>query len=62
MAYHGDMLSMPICHLGVFLGFLGRPIIRQRRTAMIKRAAPMAILTASAASDGAVLGLGAFRR
>src|SRR3984957_4575787 len=58
MAYHGDMLSMPVCHLGVFLGFLGLPMRRQCRTAMNSRTAPIRILTARPANDGAVLGLG----
>ena len=58
MAYHGDMLSMPVCHLGVFFGFLGFPILRHCRMAMSTRTTPMAIFTARAARDGAVLGLG----
>src|SRR5664280_1809807 len=58
MAYHGDMLSMPVCHLGVFFGFFGLPIFRHWRTAMSTSTTPMAIFTARAASDGAVLGLG----
>src|ERR1039457_3208442 len=58
MAYQGDMLSMPLCHLGVFLGFLGLPMRRQWRTAMNNRTAPIRILTASPANDGAVFGLG----
>ena len=58
MATHGDMLSMPVCHFGVFLGFLGWPILARRRTAMTTSATPMSILTAMAAREGAVLGLG----
>ena len=58
MAYQGDMLSRPVCHLGVFLGGLGFPILRRCRTAMNTRATPMRIFTARAASDGAVFGFG----
>src|ERR1700674_4047071 len=58
MATHGDMLSMPVYHLGVFLGFLGWPILARRRRAMTTSATPMRILTAMAAREGAVLGLG----
>ena len=29
MAYHGDMWSIPDCHLGGFLGFFGLPILRR---------------------------------
>ena len=55
---HGDMLSMPACHLGGFFGFLGLPIRARRRKAMNNSTTPMRILTAMPASDGAVLGLG----
>src|ERR1700722_4557913 len=58
MAYQGDMLSMPVCHLGVFLGFLGLPMRRQWRPGMNNSTAPIRIFTASPASDGGVLGLG----
>ncbi len=58
MANHGDMLSTCCCHLGGFLGGLGRPLARMCRTAMTTRTAPRVILAASAASDGAVAGLG----
>src|SRR5664280_2286230 len=44
--------------LGVFFGFFGLPIFRHWRTAMSTSTTPMAIFTARAASDGAVLGLG----
>src|SRR3984957_10657691 len=58
MAYKGDMLSRPVCHFGGFFGGLGLPILRRCRTAMRTNATPMAIFTASAASEGAVLGFG----
>src|SRR5215471_2591162 len=58
MANHGDMLSTCSCHLGGFFGGLGRPLARMCRTAIMTRTAPSAILTASDASEGAVLGLG----
>src|SRR5215471_3149440 len=58
MANHGDMLSTCSCHLGGFFGGFGRPLARMCRTAMTTRTVPSAIFTASAASDGAVLGLG----
>src|SRR5215475_13415453 len=58
MANHGDMLSTCSCHFGGFFGGLGRPLARMCRTAITTRTAPSAILTASDASDGAVLGLG----
>src|SRR6516164_6084233 len=58
MANHGDMLSTCSCHFGGFFGGLGRPRARMCRTAITTRTAPRAILAASAASDGAVLGLG----
>ena len=58
MAYHGDMLSMLVCHLGVFFGFFGLPSLRYWRTAMINSATPIRIFAAKAPSDGAVLGAG----
>src|SRR5271156_2352762 len=58
IANHGDMLSRPVCHFGGFLGGLGLPILRRCRSAMNKRATPMAIFTANAASEGAVFGFG----
>src|SRR5215469_2795108 len=58
MANHGDMLSTCSCHLGGFFGGLGRFLRRMCRIATATRPMPMAILTASAASDGAVFGLG----
>ena len=58
MAYQGDMLSMPVCHLGVFLGFLGWPIRRQCRTAMNTRTAPIRIFTASPAKRRCGVGFG----
>src|SRR5215469_16184853 len=57
-ANHGDMVSTCACHLGGFFGGLGRPILRWCRTAVTTRNAPRAIFTASAASEGAVFGLG----
>src|SRR5215471_4967104 len=57
-ANHGDMLSTCACHLGGFFGGLGRPLARMRRTAITTRTAPSALFTASAASEGTVLGLG----
>src|SRR6516165_3482049 len=58
MANQGDMLSTCSCHLGGFFGGLGRPLARMCRTAITTRTTPRTILIASAASDGAVLGLG----
>src|SRR6516162_134291 len=58
MANHGDMVSTCSCHLGGFFGGLGRPLARMCRTPITTRTAPSTILTASAASVGAVLGLG----
>ena len=58
MAYHGDMLSRPVCHFGGFFGGLGLPILRRCRTAISTRATPMAIFTARAASEGDVFGFG----
>src|SRR5215469_10983049 len=58
MANHGDMVSTCSCHFGGFFGGLGRPLARMCRTPMTTRTAPSAILTASAASVGAVFGLG----
>src|SRR6266404_8163916 len=58
IANQGDMLSMPVCHFGIFFGGLGSPSFRQRRQAIRTKTAPMRILTASAARDGAVLFLG----
>src|SRR5580704_12646351 len=58
IAYHGDMLSIPVCHLGGFLGFLGCPILRRCRRAIRSSATPIAIFAASEASEGAVLGFG----
>src|SRR6516225_2281851 len=58
MANHGDMLSTCSCHLGGFFGGLGRLLARMCRTAITTRTVPSAILTASAARDGTVLGLG----
>src|SRR5215471_6666374 len=57
-ANHGDMVSTCSCHFGGFLGGLGRPLARMCRIAMVRRTTPMAIFAASAARDGAVLGLG----
>jgi hypothetical protein len=51
MANHGDMLSACSCH---FFGFFG-PLIRRRcRIAITTSRVPMAIFTASDASDGTV--------
>jgi hypothetical protein len=58
MTNHGDMLSMPVCHLGGFFGFLGWPILARRRRAMNTSTTPMRILMAIPASDGAVLDFG----
>src|SRR3974390_3800355 len=58
IAYQGDMLSTPACHLGGFLGFFGWPICRYRRIAMTSRTTPSAILTASDARVGAVFCFG----
>src|SRR5689334_4448767 len=58
MANHGDMLSTCACHFGGFLGGLGRPLARMCRTPITTSTTPSAILTASAASDGTVAGLG----
>ena len=57
-ANHGDMLSTCACHLGGFFGGLGRPLARMCLSAILTRTTPSTILTASAASDGAVAGLG----
>src|SRR5215469_16964917 len=58
MANHGDMLSTCSCHFAGFLGGLGRPLARICRMPITTSTAPIAILTTSAASDGAVLGWG----
>src|ERR1700722_8499356 len=58
MANHGDMLSTCACHLGGFLGGRGRPLALMCWIAILTRIRPRTILTASAASDGAVAGLG----
>src|SRR5580693_143410 len=58
MAYQGVMLSMPVCHLGVFFGGLGWPSFRYCRMAIIVSPTPMASLAARVASEGAVLGFG----
>src|SRR5271169_6048076 len=58
MAYHGDMLSRPVCHFGGFLGGLGFPMRRRCRIAISTRATPIAIFAARAPSDGAVFGCG----
>src|SRR3954452_11918094 len=58
MANHGDMLSMPDCHFGVFFGGFGFSSRRHRRHPITTRVAPMRILTARAASDGADLAFG----
>src|SRR5215469_1561152 len=59
MANHGDMLSTCSCHFGGFFGFLGCCLISRRcRNAITTRTPPRAAFTASAASDGAVCGLG----
>src|SRR5260370_30480152 len=57
-ACHGDILSMRACHFGIFLGFFGPPILLRCRSARSSSPAPMAILTASTAADGGVLGPG----
>src|SRR5664280_2818461 len=57
-ANHSDMLSTPVCHLGGSLGGFGLPSRRYWRTAMTSSTTPIRILTASAANEGAVLGLG----
>src|ERR1700748_1244276 len=57
-ANHGDMLSTCSCHFGGFFGGFGRPLARMCRTAIQTRTAPSTIFTASAANEGAVLGLG----
>jgi hypothetical protein len=54
----GLMWSMLACHLGVFFGGFGLPSFRYCRIAISSSPAPMASLTASAASEGAVLGFG----
>src|SRR6516164_3344063 len=58
MANHGDMVSTCCCHFGGFFGGLGRPLARMCRIAMMTRTTPIATFAASAARDGAVLGLG----
>jgi hypothetical protein len=58
MANRGDMMSTSSCHFGGFFGFFGRPICRRCRIAIRTRKVPMAIFTASDASDGTVFGLG----
>src|SRR5271166_6462846 len=58
MANQIDMLSIPVCHLGTFFGSFASLNLRRLRMAMITSATPMAIFTASAAKDGAVLGFG----
>src|SRR5271165_2551684 len=58
MAYHGVMLSTPVCHLGGFFGGFGLPIFRYCRIAITVSPTPRASLAARAASEGAVLGLG----
>src|SRR4029077_12374410 len=57
-ANHGDMLSTCVCHFGGCFGFFGRPLLRICRIASTPGRTPMAIFTASAASDGTVFGLG----
>src|SRR3954447_17742628 len=57
-AHHADMPSIPACHLGGFLGGFGSGSFRQRLHPTTTSTAPMRIFTASAASDGVVLGLG----
>ena len=52
------MVSKPVCHFGGFFGGRGLPILRRCRRAMRSSATPITILAASAASEGAVLGLG----
>jgi hypothetical protein len=58
MANHGDILSTLACHFGGFFGGFGCPILRRCRTAITTSTTPMAIFTASDASEGAVFGLG----
>src|SRR5580700_6083327 len=58
MAYHGDMLSTCVCHLGGFFGFFGRLLLRRCRIAIATRMTPMAVFTTTPASEGAVFGLG----
>src|SRR4029077_2834253 len=58
MANHGDMLSTCCCHFGGFFGFLGPRIRRRCRIAIQTSRVPMAIFTASDASEGTVFGLG----
>ena len=53
MANQGDMLSMPVCHFGVFLGGFGSPSFCHRRQAISTSTAPMRVFTASAAREGA---------
>ena len=48
------MMSTCACHFGGF----GRPIRRRCRIAIATRPAPIAIFTASAPSEGAVVGSG----
>src|SRR6202042_3391015 len=57
-AYHGDILSTCACHFGGFFGFFGCPLLRRCRIAIAIRTTPMAIFTATPASEGAVSGLG----
>ena len=52
------MLSTCSCHFGGFFGGLGWLLARMCRTAIQTSTAPSAIFTASAAREGAVLGLG----
>src|SRR5271170_8040685 len=52
------MLSTPVCHFGGSFGSFGRPILLRRRRATNSSTAPMRILTARIAVDGAVLGFG----
>jgi hypothetical protein len=55
------MLSTCACHFGGFFGFFGffgRPLPRICRIAIATRTTPMAVFTASAASDGTVFDLG----
>src|SRR4051812_11369301 len=58
MANQGDMLSMPVCHFGVFFGGFGWPSFLHVREAITRRTTPMRILATRAASDGAVLDFG----
>ena len=58
MAYQDVMLSMLVCHLGVFFGGFGLPIFLYCRIAISVSPAPRASLAARAASEGAVLGFG----